>query len=166
VLARRFLHWFGPATKDGLARWAGVQPRDATATWKAIEDELAAVELRGTAGDPRFMLAADLEALERAEPISGVRLLPFDDPFTKLDDALLIADEAQRARALPRGYSRGFIPGTIVVDGEIVGVWQRQQRRVRLHPFGKLPAHVREAVEQEALAFPIAATARASASWE
>jgi hypothetical protein len=165
-LARRFLHWFGPATKGGLARWAGVQPRDATATWKAIEHELAPVETDGADGDSRFMLATDLEALERAEPISGVRLLPFDDAFTKLDDALLLRDETLRARALPRGYSRGFIPGTILVDGEIVGVWQRQQRRVRLHPFGKLPARVRDAVEQEALAFPIAGTSPASVAWE
>src|SRR4029079_16812372 len=114
----------------------------------------------------RFILAADVEALEGAEPIAGVRLLPFDDPYTKLDDALLLPDEALRARALPRGYSRGFIPGTILVDGEIVGVWQRQQRRVRLHPFGTLPAPVREAIEQEALAFPIAGTSRASVAWE
>jgi hypothetical protein len=165
-LTKRFLHWFGPATKQGFARWAGVQPRDATATWKEIERELVPVTVEGTAGEPRSMLVADVDALERAEPLTGVRLLPFDDPFTKYDDALLLRDEGLRARALPRGYSRGFIPGTILVNGEIVGVWQRQQRRVRLHPFGKLPLNVREVVEQEALTFPIAANTPASVSWE
>ena len=169
-LAQRFLHWFGPSTKQGFARWAGVQPRDATATWKAIEGELAPVEIAGgSAGgsaDSRFVLAADMAALEGAEPISGVRLLPFDDPFTKYDDALLVRDETLRARALPRGYSRGFIPGTILVDGEIAGVWQRQQRKVRIHPFGNPSARVREAVEREALAFPIAGTSPPSVSWE
>jgi len=165
-LARRFLHWFGPATKQGFARWAGVQPRDATATWKEIERELVPVEVDGASGESRCMLAADIDALERAEPIAGVRLLPFDDPFTKYDDALLLRDETRRARALPRGYSRGFIPGAILVDGEIVGVWQRQQRRVRLHPSEMLPARVGEAIEQEALAFPIAAKTPASVSWE
>jgi hypothetical protein len=127
---------------------------------------LVPVEIDGAHGDSRFMLGADMEALERAEPISGVRLLPFDDAFTKYDDPLLLRDEGLRAKALPRGYSRGFIPGTILVDGEIVGVWQRQGRKVRLHPFGKLAARVREAVEAEALAFPIAATTPASVSWE
>jgi hypothetical protein len=165
-LARRFLHWLGPATKQGLARWTGVQPRDATETWKAIESELVPVVIDGVDGESRFCLAVDLDALERAEPVTGIRLLPFDDPFTKLDDALLIPDETLRARALPRGYSRGFIPGTILVDGEIVGVWQRQQRKVRLHPFSKPSARVREAIEAEALAFPIAAQAPASVSWE
>ena len=165
-LARRFLHWFGPATRRGLARWTGVQPRDATATWKAIEREVVPVEIDEVHGDSRFVLSADMDALERAEPISGVRLLPFDDAFTKLDDALLVNDEALRARALPPGYSRGFIPGTIMVDVEIVGVWQRQQRRVRLYPFTKLAVRVREVVEQEALAFPVPAKMPASVSWE
>ncbi|HYN70510.1 MAG TPA: crosslink repair DNA glycosylase YcaQ family protein [Candidatus Eisenbacteria bacterium] len=165
-LARRFLHWFGPATRQSLARWTGVQPRDAIATWKSIEPELIPVEIQGRPGDARFMLAADIEALERAEPISGVRLLPFDDAFTKLDDALLLRDEALRAKVLPRGDSRGFIPGAVLVDGEIVGAWQRQQRKVRIHPFGMLPARVRDEVEREALAFPIAATSPASVGWE
>jgi len=165
-LGRRFLHWFGPAMKQGLARWTGVDPRDATTTWKAIEGELVPVEVDGAQDESRFTLAADLDTIEGTEPISGVRLLPFDDAFTKYDDALLVRDETQRARALPRGYSRGFIPGTVLVDGEIVGVWQRQQRRVRLHPFETLPARVREAIEQEALAFPVAAQTPASVSWE
>jgi len=165
-LARRFLHWLGPATKQGLARWTGVQPGDATVTWQGIERELVRVEVDELRGDSRFMLAADLQSLEQAEPISGVRLLPFDDAFTKYDDPLLLRDEALRAKALPRGYSRGFIPGTILVDGEIVGVWQRQQQRVRVHPFGKLPLRIRDAVEAEALAFPIAATTPASVRWE
>jgi hypothetical protein len=165
-LARRFLRWFGPATKQSLARWTGVHPGDATATWKAIERELVPIEIDAARGDSRFMLAADVDALEVAEPISGVRLLPFDDPFTKLDDALLIGDEALRAKVLPRGYSRGFIPGAVLVDGEIVGAWQRQQRRVRVHPFGRLGARVREDIEREALAFPIAAASPASVGWE
>ena len=165
-LARRFLHWFGPATRQGLARWTGVQPRDAAATWKAIENGLVPVEIDGLHGELRFMLAADVDAIEPAEPISGVRLLPFDDAFTKVDDALLLPDETLRAKVLPRGYSRGFIPGAVLVDGEIVGAWQRQQRRVRIHPFGRLSERVREEVEREALAFPIGAAAPASVGWE
>ena len=33
-LGRRFLHWYGPATRQHMARWTGVQPRDAAATWE------------------------------------------------------------------------------------------------------------------------------------
>jgi Winged helix DNA-binding domain len=161
-LARRFLHWYGPTTRARLATWTGVQPRDAAETWQAIEPELAAVEILG---ERRFMRAVDVDALERAEPVSGVRLLPFDDPFTKLDRELLVHDETLRAKVLPAGYSRGFIPGAILVDGEIVGAWQRLGRSVTLHPIKTLAASVREALEAEALAFPIAGSSPASVSW-
>jgi hypothetical protein len=165
-LARRFIHWFGPTTAATLARWTGVPPREAKVTWAGLEPDLVAVGIAdGPKSPERFVLASDLEAFERAEPISGVRLIPFDDAFTKLDHELLLADLEQRARALPAGYSRGFIPGSVLVDGEIVGVWQRQQRKATIHAFGRLPAQVREAVEAEALAFPIAGAAPASVSW-
>jgi hypothetical protein len=165
-LARRFVHWFGPTSKSALARWTGVSGREATDTWKAIEPDLVAVEVAGLAGS-RYLLAADADALDGAEPVSGVRLLPYDDPFTKLDHELLIPDDARRERVLPRsGQGKGYIPGAILVDGEIVGGWQRQQRKVTLHPFGTLPARVREAIEEEALTFPIATKSPASVSWE
>ena len=165
-LARRFLHWLGPATKADLARWTGVTPRDATATWTALEPELATVEVNGK---PRSILAANLDALRAAAPITGVRLLPMDDPFTKLDHDQLVPDVTLRGRALPIvGKSPGYIPGAVVVDGEIVGAWQRQQRKVTVHPFPGLTlrARVREAIEREALAFPIAGTAPATVAWD
>jgi hypothetical protein len=165
-LARRFVHWFGPTAKAALARWTGVAAGEAAETWKAIESELVPVDMAGLAGQ-RFVLAADVDSLEKAEPVSGVRLLPYDDAFTKLDHELLIPDETLRARVLPRtGQGKGYIPGAILVDGEIVGGWQRQQRNVTLHPFGRLSTRVREAVEAEAMSFPIAAKSPASVSWD
>jgi len=160
-LARRFLHWYGPATRQRLASWTGVKPADAAETWKAIEPELAEVDTG------QFMLAADVAALEAAEPIEGVRLLPWQDPFTKFDHELLVPDEQLRVRVLPRtGESRGYIPGSILVDGRIVGAWQRQHRKVRLHPFAKPSPRVRETIEQEALSMPIAGSTGASVIWD
>lgn len=162
-LARRFLHWLGPATRPGLARWTGVTPRDATETWKSIENELVAVEVNG---DTRFMLAADLDDLLNAQPIQGVRLLPLDDPLTKTDKELLVPDPDLRRRVLPAlGESAGYLPGAVLVDGEIVGVWQRQQRKVRVEPFRKLGAKVREVIETEALTFPVAGKSKPSIEW-
>jgi hypothetical protein len=163
-LARRFLHWLGPATKAGMARWTGVSPRDASETWRSIEDELVAVEV-GT--ERRFLLADDIEALTTAEPIRGVRLLPLDDPLTKTDKELMVPDAARRSVVLPGwGQSPGYLPGAVLVDGEIVGVWQRQQRRVTVRPFAKLAAQVRQALEGEALSMPIAGTSAPSIMWE
>jgi hypothetical protein len=163
-LARRFLHWFGPTTVQRLAVWTGVQPRDGAETWRSIEKELVAVDIRG---ESRSMLAADLDALTGAAQLTGVRLLPFDDAFTKLDKELLVADEKRRGTVFPPiGRSVGHIPGAILVDGEIVGSWQRQQRKVTLHPWKRLPAAVRDEIEREAMAFPIAAKSKASVRWD
>jgi hypothetical protein len=163
-LARRFLHWLGPATKAGMARWTGVTPRDATQTWRAIEGELSAVDV---GDDERFILAADLDALTTAEPIRGVRLLPMDDPLTKTDKELLVPDPEWRAQVLPAwGQSPGYLPGAVLVDGQIVGVWQRQQRRVRVRLFKPHSAQVRSAIEGEALSMPIAGKADPSITWE
>jgi hypothetical protein len=169
-LARRFLHWYGPATRQRLASWTGVKPAEAAETWKALEPELAEVQIEGSARarpERLFMLEADMEALAQSEPIQGVRLLPQDDPFTKFDHELLVADKQLRLRALPRaGQSPGYIPGGILVDGQIVGAWQRQQRKVTLHPFSKQIARVREAIEQEALSMPIAGSTGPSVMWD
>jgi hypothetical protein len=162
-LARRFLHWLGPATKAGLGRWTGVSPRDASETWKQLENRLVPVQVDG---EERFMLARDIDILSDAEPIRGVRLLPLDDPFTKLDKELLVPDARRRAKVLPRwGESPGHIPGAILVDGEIVGAWQRQKRKVTIHPFSTLNARLRDAIEQEALTFPIAGSRPPTVTW-
>ncbi len=165
-LARRFLHWLGPATKADLARWTGVPPRDAAITWESIEQELAPVEV---SGERRFMLAADIDALEHAEPVSGVRLLAMDDPYTKLDRELLVPDPDLRLMALPKaGHSPGYIPGSVLVNGRIVGGWQRQGRKVTIHPFpGFRPGvSAREAIEREALSMPIAGPPGPTVAWQ
>jgi hypothetical protein len=55
---------------------------------------------------------------------------------------------------------------SILLDGEIVGSWQRQQRKVTIHPWSTLPAAVRDAIEAEALAFPIAGSSKPSVAWD
>jgi len=164
-LARRFLHWYGPQTPERFAWWAAIEPTDAKTTWNALADEVVDVEV-DRAG-LRSILAGDLDVLTGAEPIEGTRLLPFDDPFTKNDRELLVADEERRSHVFPPvGTSRGYIPGAVLVDGEIRGVWQRQQRKVTIHPWKKLPKRVVESVEAEALTVPISSTSKPSVRWE
>jgi hypothetical protein len=160
-LARRFLHWFGPQTKDRFRWWTGIRHSDATQTWKALEPEVVEVEL---ADSKRAMLEADIDALIGAEPIEGVRLIHNDDPYVKLDRDLVVADQARREWVFPPvGTSPGYSPGAIVIDGEIAGIWQRQQRRVTVHPWRALP---KDAVEAEATAFPIASRSKQEVRWE
>ena len=163
-LGRRFVHWFGPTTLQLLVRWTGLSPDDAKATWHGLRKELVPVD---AAGRERFALSSDVEALVGAEPVRGVRLIPFDDPLTKVDKEMLMPDEADRRKVIPpAGTSLGYIPGAVLVDGEIVGAWQRQQRKVTIHPLRPLAAADRSEIEQEALTFPIAGTSKPTVSWD
>jgi len=48
----------------------------------------------------------------------------------------------------------------------VIGGWQRQGRKVTLHPFGPVPRPAREAFEREALTMPIAGPGAASVAWD
>jgi hypothetical protein len=167
-LARRFLHWFAPASLRRMTVWTGATAADARATWAAIAGDLVEVDVEDDpAAERRSVLADDLERLRTAGPIEGVRLLPIDDPFTKFDQELLVPDASLRRRVLPKpAESPGYAPAAVLVDGEVVGAWQRQGRRATIHPFRPLSPAVREAVEREAVAFPIAGPGEAVVRWD
>jgi len=164
-LARRFLRWFAPVTMQRFAWWAGIEPADAAATWKALRDELVGVELDG---ETRDVLRSDEDELTTATGVSGVRLIPHGDPLLKIDGELVVADPDRRLEVFPRSDRKpAFWPvsGGVLVDGEVVGSWARQQRRVTVHPWLPLDDQIRSAIEQEALAIPIASRSKASARW-
>lgn len=164
-LARRFVHWFAPVTMARFAWWAGIEPADARRTWSALERELEDVEIDG---ETRAVLAADAEALTGAGPIEGVRLLPHGDPLLKIDRELVVGDPALRLETFPRpGTKTAFWPvsGGVLIDGEVAGSWARQQRRVTVHPWMKPSPRLREAIEREALSFPIAGAREPQVVW-
>jgi hypothetical protein len=51
------------------------------------------------------------------------------------------------------------------VDGELLGGWERRQRRVTIRPWRNLPKKHRGAAEEEALRFPIASGSKAEVHW-
>ncbi|HVE92583.1 MAG TPA: crosslink repair DNA glycosylase YcaQ family protein [Actinomycetota bacterium] len=164
-LARRFLRWLGPQTKDRFTWWSGVDPKDATATWRALSGELAGVEVEGV---KRFVLESDRQALVGAEPLRGVRLIPHSDPYIKTDGHLAVEDEAKRFEVFPQPKVKpDFWPvsGAVVVDGRIVGSWARQQRRVTVNPWEPMDPRTKGEVEQEALTIPVAASSRPQVRW-
>lgn len=143
-LARRYLHWLGPSTWDGFARWAGVEENDARQTWRGLGAELVPVRYGSV---ERYALAADGPRLADPPPVRAVRLLPPNDPYLARDRNLLVADAAEYD-ALYR--PRGEAAGAIFVDGDMVGVWARQQNRVTLRPWRPLPVDVDELVRAAA----------------
>ena len=128
-LARRFLHWLGPAGPAQLARWAGIERADAEVTLQALADELVPVAISQGAG---VMLAADHERLSTVErgAAAGVRLLNLGDPYLYPHGGLAVAgppaDLAQRARDL--GATDRIVNSLacrVLLDGRIVGSWGR-----------------------------------------
>lgn len=143
-LARRFVHAVGVTRPAVLATWWGRAPGAITAVWELIADELVGCEVDGRTG---WALASEVDALESAEPRRAVALLPPLDPFL-LGDRALVVPEPSHQRRVWRSVGS---PGTILVDGDVVGTWRqrvsgRRHLDVTLEPFDKLPAATVEAL--------------------
>ena len=151
-LARRYLHVFGPATREGYIRWAGISTATGRSTFDALAPSIAPV--RTPVGDA-WILADDEPAFRLpAGPVAPARLLPSGDAFTLLQGAdreLLVPDEDQR-RALwtPRVW-----PGGVLVGGELAGTWRRAHANVTIQSWRRLSRAEREAVEAEAEGLPL-----------
>ncbi len=145
-LLRRYLHSYGPSSKAQFATWLGLRAGDATAWWDLLADELVEVDFDGRA----WLLEADLPALRSAPDAVGVRLLPPRDPYTQLRDRETILAKPLHGQVWrPLGE-----PGTVLVDGQIAGVWRPNKAGRRLtvtvHAFDKLSANKRKALAEEA----------------
>lgn len=153
-LARRFLRNYAPARPKGFAAWAGLAPAHAGKLWARAGD-LSEVEVDGTEA---WALAEDHAALTGAGPgaetaitAGGVRLLPNLDPFTAARDReLLVSDPALRKRI----WTAMGGPGTVLVAGEISGLWRPSKKGSKLlvtvEPFGELAAAEKDALAAEA----------------
>lgn len=123
-LLRRYLHSYGPSTKAEFAAWVGVNISDADAWWELLDGDLAEVDYGGRA----WVLAQDLELLRSAELPTGVRLLAPRDPYTQLRDRATIVDRKYH-RQIWRTVGE---PGTVLVDGEIAGIWRPRKKGRKL----------------------------------
>jgi hypothetical protein len=84
-----------------------------------------------------------------------VRLLHPEDPYLRLDRELLVVDGNVEASSFPApGRSTGYGANAIVVGGEVVGRFARQQAKITLEPWVKLPQALADAVTAEAEGIP------------
>src|SRR5690242_15361336 len=78
-LARRYLHAFGPATRQDFSFWLGRWPGVGPAAWQALEAELVDVSVEGWRAQ---MLSGDLDRVPPKTKTKGqVRLLAPFDPY-------------------------------------------------------------------------------------
>jgi uncharacterized protein YcaQ len=150
-VTRRHLGAFGPAAREDLARWWGVQPAQGGRMLEALGEEVAAVDVEGTAGWMLREHAVEAAAEEPAERL--VRLLPGFDMWLigASRDAAALLDPAEKKRVY---RNQGWISPVLLLNGRIDGVWKHERRGRRLtvtiEPFGKLPKWARAGVEAEA----------------
>ncbi|WP_115329962.1 winged helix DNA-binding domain-containing protein [Tsukamurella paurometabola] len=146
-LFRRFLRCYGPTTRADFAAWIGVRAADVDPWWDTLADQLERVD---TEGARAWAHADDLTELRETSLPTGVRLLPPRDPYTQARDrAVILAPEHHRAVWKPVGE-----PGTVLLDGRIVGLWRPRKRSDHLTltvtPFTPLSASDRASVSVEA----------------
>lgn len=141
-LARRYLAGHGPATAADLAAWSGLPLRDARAGLGDLPD-VEEVRIDGAAA---YRLPGPAPAGDRT-----VRLVPaFDEYVLGYRGRALALDPAYAGRIQAGG---GIIHPAVLVDGRIVGTWRQRRSadllRVRVEPFGRLPAGIRDDLEAE-----------------
>ena len=152
-LARRYLHVFGPASREAFAKWAGMGSREASRAFAELETEL--IFVLTPSGEAR-LLARDEPAIRAAAaPAAPARLLPSGDAYTlhwgSKDRGLLVPDAAHQGELwTPRVW-----PGAVLVAGEIVGTWRRAQRTMTIQAWRPLTRAERDAVVAEAESLPL-----------
>lgn len=145
-LLRRYLHCYGPSTRADFAAWVGVNAGDTGPWWESVEDELTPVGFRGRS----WILSEDLERLRSTPQAAGARLLPPRDPYTQMRDHDTIVEKAYHRHV----WKTVGDPGTVLVDGEVIGTWRPRKRgrtlTITVSAFGPLRARQGRHIEDEA----------------
>ena len=122
-LVRKFLHCHGPATTRDLTDWLGCSPRQAARLWQTVADELEPVTVDGRT---RYLLAADIPALHRADSDpQRLLLLGAHDPYLDLRDRALLLPDKARQRTVWKTVAS---PGAVLQGGRIIGTWKARTR--------------------------------------
>jgi hypothetical protein len=116
--ARRFVHFYGPATSADFADWSGLAKTHAERVWSDIEDDLDEVSV----GKRRaWALSTDGAALHSPPTATGIRLIPPGDPYLQKPNRALLATDADLRKRLFRPVAS---PGAVLKDGRLVGLWR------------------------------------------
>lgn len=156
-LARRYLHVFGPATRESFRQWAGLGATDAAAAFRSLAPEITPVR---TPLADAWILTQDEDAFRAGPtPAAPARLLPSGDAFYLAwdSDRTLLVPDPKRQTEL---WTSRVWPGALLVNGEITGVWRRSAAEVSIDPWRPLSPSERDAVEAEAASLPLPALNR------
>ncbi|BBH65884.1 hypothetical protein ACTI_25690 [Actinoplanes sp. OR16] len=142
-----YLRFLGPAGPGEVAKYLGSSATEIRKAWPSAD--LVQVQVDGRKA---WLPESEVEALESAGPIRGVRWLPGMDPLLQARDRDLLVPDRAAQKEVWRTLGN---PGVLLVDGEIAGVWRARmagRKRVDLTVslFDGLAAAQRRRVEAEA----------------
>ena len=134
-----YLRAYGPATIDNFRNWLSrgrVSARQIRTWFGALGDRLTQISVDG---DPRYILADDLDELASARPTAAVRLLPGFDQYVLgpgTEDPHIVPPKRRTTVSKQAGWiapivvAGGVVKGTWEVDGEDLRVaWFKEAGR-------------------------------------
>ena len=135
ALANRYFTGHGPATIQDFIWWSGLLAADARAGLELIKSQLEHEEF----DSQTYWFSPAPPTPQPATPTAY--LLPgFDEYLLGYKDRSAVLDPAHAAKVVPGG--NGVFKPLIVVDGRIVGTWQRTIKKekviITLNPFNTL----------------------------
>jgi hypothetical protein len=151
TLIQRYLQTFGPVTRKDIVWWTGFTQTEVNKVLTTMKEELAPIEI-ARLKEIHFMLQNDLNKLMHFQPPKedSIVLLPYEDPYTKgykLRERLINKEFEETA------YTGGSVQPTIVLNGEMVGIWNRDiefgRGPIKLHFFKE----VKEDLRNEAIRY-------------
>ncbi|MBX5328676.1 MAG: winged helix DNA-binding domain-containing protein [Candidatus Bathyarchaeota archaeon] len=123
MLVRLYIKTFGPVTEEDIAWWTGFNKTDLKKVLVAIEKELLRVSIENFERE-HLMLHTDYKQFIKFKPprTCSAQLLPYEDPYTK---GYKIRDRLIDKKYEKYVYVGGGVQPTILLDGKIVGTWNR-----------------------------------------
>lgn len=124
-LARRYFTGHGPATLHDLMWWSGLTAADARAALEMVEAQLVQETVDGRTY--WFSPVPDTDAAN----VPDVHLLPgFDEYLLGYRERSAVLEPAHATKIVPGG--NGMFKPMLVIDGRVVGTWQRTLRKVKV----------------------------------
>jgi hypothetical protein len=145
-LARRYFASHGPATVYDFARWTGLTVTETRSGIEAAGSGLTSEKIGG-----KEYWTATVAPNHMAHDESNVHLLPgFDEYLLGYKDRSAVLPEEHAPKIVP-GKNGVFLP-TIVVDGQVVGIWKRKLKKnsidITLSPFTNLGDSEERVIEE------------------
>lgn len=144
-LVRRYLEGFGPATAQDIGQFSILRMPVIRAALAALGDGVVRVD--GPGGELWDVAGRELPAED----------LPAPPRLMAMWDSILLA-YADRSRIIPPEYRRSVIRSngdtlpTLLVDGQVAGVWRLADRAIEATAFRRLTDEEWEGLEREARA--------------